>query len=281
MTAAIESFPAEAAPEPVVRPAQTVLVAEERPSGKIPKIGVMLATPVRHYNGIQEFHPKFKEMLNRLAELSSDPTCPYEFMISIMEGGLVRARNHIAHEFKRLAVENPSLKFLISADDDLELEGASDPAEAILRLLAHKKPFVAALYTTREETPHYVANFMHEVTLQPGSLLQVIEVGTGLTCTHIKIFTELDRLMPDFRYTDRDSGERVTPYYQHCMLMTDLRPDGDLLPEDYFFCHLLRRLNIGMFVDTTLKLKHRGRDGTLYPTGDWPPVPIDGPEVEG
>lgn len=242
-------------------------------SEKLPfKTGVLIATPVRHFNGWQGYHKKFKELLNRLTELSADPACPYEFWFLTGEGGLVRSRNQMAHEFKRINKENPHVKWLITADDDLESFG-DDPADPILRLLSHKRPLVGAMYTTREERPHWVANFMHEVEVQKGGLLQVIEIGAGLKLTHIKIFTELERIYPNITYTDRDSGERITAYYQHCVLQTDLKPDGDLLPEDFYFDYLCRMAKIGLFLDTTLKLKHRDSDGTLYPTGDWPPIP--------
>ncbi len=244
------------------------------PDDPMTKIGVLIATPVRYYNGIKSFHPKFQAMLARLTELSSDDTCPYEFILATMEGGLVRARNQMAHQFKQMAEEHPSLKWLITADDDLELEGSEDPAEPILRILAHKSPVVGALYTTKEEGGHWVATFMHNVELQKGCLLQVLECGTGLLCVHLQVFTEIDRMMPEFRYTDRDTGERMTPYYQHCMQFTDTHPDGDLLPEDYFFCLILRRLAIGIFVDTNLKLKHRDKNGVLHPEANWwPPIP--------
>ena len=66
--------------------------------------------------------------------------------------------------------------------------------------------------------------------------------------------------------------------------------------EDYFFCWLCRhspvdsgevnedqkpkvKLGMGIFVDTQLKLKHRGVDGREYPEV-WPPIPIDEKEAE-
>ena len=235
------------------------------------KIGVYVATPVRHFKNLDDpQHVRFKATLDELAAMSRDPLCPYEFYICLMQGGLVRARNHIAHEFKKLAVEHPSLKFMMPWDDDIEATGKD-----FLRLLSHKRPFVAAMYTVREAgTPRWAGfNFMHEVELQKGGLLQVLEAGTGLQCIHLQLLTELERVFPKIVYTDRDTGDRITGYYQNLVLQTDVRPDGDMLTEDHFFCHLCRHANVGIFVDTQLKLKHRGGDGTLYPLGDWPPIP--------
>lgn len=230
-----------------------------------PKIGVMIATPCRHWRGSlkETFGEQYNAQIEALQAMSQDAECPYEFNILISTGGLVRTRNEMAATFKA-----SGCRFLIPADDDLNWT----PAD-ILKLLSHKRPFVAALYTTREDRPHWVANFMHEVTLQKGGLYQVIEVGTGLQCIHREVFLILERVHPGMVYTDRDSGRKMFGYYQHCVLQTDLKPDGDLLTEDFFFCYLARLARIGIFVDTTIKLKHCGGDGVAYPKGDWPPIP--------
>ncbi len=238
------------------------------------KIGVMVATPVRHWRGTDAFHPNFKAVLQILATLSTTEDCPYEFTLAVMEGGIVRARNVMAHRFKA-----SGCKFLVTLDDDLEDETPGKMVDNILRLLGHRKPVVAALFTTREARAHWTTNFMHEVELQKDGLLQVIETATGLKCVHVQVFTELDRLLGDkIQYSDRDTGELIMGYYQHGVVRTDLKPDGDLMSEDYFFCWLARQCRIGLFVDTTIKLLHRGGDGTLYPLmvdgkRDWPPIP--------
>lgn len=237
-----------------------------------PKTVVWVTVSQRKFDSVQQFHPKLKRLLNSLHDLSVDPTCPFEFYLAVMVGGIARARNKITHAFKLANKENPNVKWLLTLDDDIETaEDGSD----ILRLLGHKRPLVGVLYTTREvEGVHWVTNFMHEVEIQKGGLLQVLETGTGMKLHQIKVFTELERILQDsINYTDRDTGERITGYYQQVVLKTDVRPDGDLLPEDFFFDHLCRMCKIGIFVDTTIKLKHRGPDGTLYPVGEWPAIP--------
>lgn len=222
----------------------------------------MIATPMRAWLGPDSLHPKMREALACLAQLSDDPECPYYFEMATIEGGLARGRNIIAKRF--LA---GGCKWLLSWDDDIEAT-----AEDVLRLLAHHRPFVAGLVTTRSDNPHYVATFMHEVELQKNGLLQVIEVGTPFQLVHRQVFEEIARIYPKLEYSDRDTGERVFAFYQQLAMVTDLRPDGDFLSEDYFFCHLCRHSKVGMFVDTTMKLYHRGKDGTLYPK-EWPPIP--------
>lgn len=227
------------------------------------KIGVLIATPMRSWQGIVSLHTKMQAELARLSEMSMSKDCPYEFGFAVVEGGLARGRNRIVHDFLR-----GSFKWLVWWDDDIEAT-----ADDVIRMVTHKQPFVAGLYTTREDNPHYVATFMHEVELQKGCLLQVIEAGTGFQCVHRQVFEELARIYPQLEYSDRDTGERVHAFFQQVAMTTDLRPDGDFLSEDYFFCHLCRHAKIGMFVDVTVKVNHRGKDGTLYPK-EWPPVPL-------
>lgn len=240
---------------------------------EIPKKTIVWVTvSQRKFDGVQQFHPNLKRLLNSLHDLSVDESCPYEFYLAVMVGGIARARNKMTHAFKLANLQNENVKWLLTLDDDIE---TNPDASDILRLLSHKRPLVGALYTTREvEGVHWVANFMHEVELQKGGLLQVLELGTAMKLHHILVFTELERILADsINYTDRDTGERITAYYQQVVLKTDVRPDGDFLPEDFFFDHLCRMCKIGIFVDTTMKLKHRGPDETLYPVGDWPAIP--------
>ena len=236
------------------------------------KIGVMVATPVKHFGGIDALHPFFKAQLNRLAELTADPECPYEFQLAFIEGGMVRGRNKMVAEFRRQRKTTPSLKFLHFWDDDIE-----GTAENLLTLLLHRRPLVGGLYCRRQPKGIWVANFMMNVELQPGNLLQTLELGTGFKLHHFQVFDELERIFPELSYVDRDSGERLVGFFQNAVLHTDLRPDGDLLSEDFFFDHLCRHARIGIFADTSMKLKHRGPDGSLYPT-EWPAIP--GVEVD-
>lgn len=228
-------------------------------------IGVFVCTPMFRWRGANDFHPHQVKFLNDLAALTNDPECPYEFTWSTINAGIARARNKLVENF--LASE---AKWLLFVDDDIEGTAAD-----VVRLIEHKRPIVSALYTTREAHPHWVANFMHEVELQPNGLLQVIEAGTGFKLYHRQVFENLINLFPTIAYTDRDTGQREHGFFQQVVMSTDLKPDGDFLPEDFFCDHLCRHANMGIFVDTQMKLRHRGPDNTLYPTGDWPPIPID------
>lgn len=232
-------------------------------SAETKKIGVTIGTPVRAWHGVHPFTQMTPEQLRRIEE------SPYEFTIRVMEGGRNRARNKIVKSALEAGDE-----WILFWDDDVYPD---DAADAVLRIIGHKRPLVAALYTTKSneaEKCHWVATFMHEVQLQKGCLLQVIEAGAGFKLYHRKVFEELARLYPTIVYTDRDSGEKMFGFFQEPVLVTDLRPDGDLMSEDYFCDHICRHVKIGIFVDTELKLRHKGKDGTMYPA-EWPPIPFN------
>ena len=229
------------------------------------KTKILIATPLKYASQINDPHPVFKRTLEELAKMED---CEYEFYFATMDGGICRARNLMVHEAKKMGV-----KKIVWLDYDIE-----PTTEQLLRLVSHKQAIVGALYTTREERGHWVANFMHEVELQPNGLLQVIESGSGLKCYHMEVFRILDEVYEGIAYSDRDTGIRLHAYFQQVCMKTDLKPDGDWITEDFFLDYLCRHSRtpgMGIWVDTTIKVKHRGPDGTLYPTGDWPPIPID------
>lgn len=239
------------------------------------KIGVMVATPVRYWRGVDGLPEVVKREAAQLAELSESPECPCYFVAATAVGGIARARNAVVHQF----LASPC-KWLLFRDDDLHAPGdRPELVDALFRLLSHKKPIVAGLYTTREDNPHWVTNFMHEVKLQGDGLLQVIETGTGFKLYHRQVFENLIRIYGEqIGYTERATGERMYAFFQQVAVKTDLQPDGDFLTEDYYCDYLCRHAGIGIFVDTTVKLLHRDGDGTLYPKdGAFPPIPIDTP----
>jgi len=228
------------------------------------KIGVMIATPIKHWKGLNGLHDNFKRILNEIAELNADEDCPFRFENAFMEGGIVRARNKIVGSF----MARKHLKWLVFLDDDLEPPNGESIKPYLLRLLAHKLPIVGSLYCKRQPEAAWVANFMFEVELQQNGLLQVAEVGTGMKKYHREVFENLQRIFPLIAYIDRDSGEKEWGYFQHAVI------GGDLMSEDYFCDCLCRMCKIGLWVDTEIRLMHRHHDGTMFPLGgEWPTIP--------
>ena len=236
------------------------------------KTGVMLATPVRYWKGLEQFHPDFQATLTRLAELSNDPLCPYEFQWASCTGGICVARNRMVSNFKKERKSNPNLKWLVWWDDDV-----CASAEDIIRLISHKEGICGALYTTREDKPHWVANFMYDAEVQTqgvkDGLLQVVECGTGLKAYFWEVFKVLEEVYPMVKYFDRNTGEEHWGWFQQVVM------NEDFPTEDYYLDWLVRQAagrvkGLGIFVDTKLKLRHRFPDGTTCPKDDaWPPIP--------
>ena len=246
------------------------------------KIGVMVATPMRVFRGWDPVHEAF---IHRLAELSADETCPYEFLQSVVEGGRTWGRCRAVTNFRRIRRKLPNLKWLYWHDHDMGAD-ADELVNGLLRLLSHRLPVVGAMYVTKGEHPHWCTNFMHEVEMQPNGLLQIFETGCGGLLTFYQVYDVIEASHQVLQYTDRDTGEKHSGFFQEIVI------EKVPFPEDYFFCWLCRntrvlepteedpnhlKMGIGVFVDTNVRLHHRDPDGTAYPVEAWPPIPIDEP----
>jgi hypothetical protein len=181
------------------------------------------------------------------------------------------------------------MKWLYWHDHDMGKD-ADELVACLLRLLSHKLPVVGAMYTTKGDKPHWCINFLHEVEMQPNGLLQVFETGIGGLLTHYQAYDAIESVHKILEYTDRDTGERHIAFFQEIAI------EKVPYPEDYFFCWLCRNtvilsptkekpknatMGIPIYVDTNVRLHHRDADGKAYPTGDWPPIPIDEKFEEG
>lgn len=244
------------------------------------KVGVMIATPMRRFLG---WDPVHEEFLKKLAQLSLDEYCPYEFMQAVVEGGRTWGRCRVVSNFRKMRRQFPNLKWLYWHDHDMGAD-AEELVNGLLRLLSHKLPVVGAMYTTKGEHPHWCTNFLHEVELQHNGLLQVFETGCGGLLTHYTLYDVIEASHQVLQYTDRDTGEKHSGFFQEIVI------EKVPYPEDYFFSWLCRntrvldptpedpkhlKMGVGVFVDTTVRLHHRDADGKAYPIEAWPPIPID------
>lgn len=261
---------------------------------------VIIATPKRHYHGVEDLPrgigraivelrfrgtppPAKLEDRKAWAEVQTDDGAAdlafhaearrYSFEFIAVIGGLCRARNTaVADALKSCAT------FVLWNDDDLLVaDGYNSLAEVWLRLLSHRQPVVGALYCTRKRRPTWAATFMPAAEYQPKAdgLLQVAELATGLCCIHVKtVYGELGRIFggdrekgtPGIKYRDRDTGEELFGFYQNVVV------DGDLLSEDYWLNYLMRCAKIPIVADTKIKVRHVEPNGSVYPEGEFPPI---------
>ena len=103
---------------------------------------------------------------------------------------------------------------------------------------------------------------------QKTGLIKVREVGTGFKAISSDTLLTLIRAHPEREYVADDRPERT--------LQHDLFPmgvvNGRYLTEDYYFDHLCHQAGIPVYVDTRVKLKHRG-------TADFPLTELPLPGV--
>jgi|GEM_PF-7042917 hypothetical protein len=249
-----------------------------------PKTGVMIATTKRHWPNPAEWAAMSKsgelaKFLERevpqigraLRELAGHPDYAFEFAVAV--GGHCRAKNTLVHDF----LNKTNHTWLLWWDDDLYPEGMTG-AEAVLRLLSHRQPYVGAPYCKRAKKPMWAATFMPKAVEEHGvqfDLLQMAELAGGFTLVHRKCYTELRRIFAEqvsaeaansIEYRDRDTGEKMHAFYQQMVV------GKDLLSEDYFMQYLMRCAKIGILMDTKLRCKHRDADGTFYPI-EFPAIP--------
>lgn len=233
------------------------------------KTVVRVCTPMKRWNNPEEMRQSWCKFLQDLSDLTADPDCPYEFVWSMIDMGVVPARNKLVHNFRK-----STDKWLVWLDYDMEPQEGESLAQLLIHLLSKKLPVIGGLYTTRAENAHYVCNFLFDAEPQKESVLQVIELGTGaLKCYHREVFDQVEAKFPQIGYVDRDTGEKMCGFFQHVVVTHDMQATGDLLPEDYFMDFLCRMSKISVWVDTAVKLRHLDPDGTTYPHGDWPPIP--------
>ena len=130
------------------------------------------------------------------------------------------------------------------------------PNDAILRLMAHRQPFISGLYC-RRSPPHGVPVMMRGgqwVTKWPAN--QVIEVDVvGAGC--LLISRQLLEKCPPQR-----PGK---PWFDWRVDMQGILPPEDCMSEDFTLCQWLRKQSLAkILVDTSVKCRHIGYGEATY-----------------
>jgi hypothetical protein len=136
------------------------------------------------------------------------------------------------------------------------------PKDALLRLLAHRQPFISGMYCRRSPPHGYpvmIRNGVGWVTdFVPGSVIEVDLVGAGCLLIHRSVLEKL----PEHRL-----GK---PWFDWRVDLQGLIPNGEALSEDFTLCKAVReKLGVRVLVDTSIKCRHAGYAeadfGTLQP----------------
>jgi hypothetical protein len=138
-------------------------------------------------------------------------------------------------------------EWLFFLDDDV-----IPPADAIHRLLAHKKPIVSGLYYRRaspiypvmlRELPDGGTKWVTE--FKAPDLLEVDYVGAGCLLIHRDVIANFPPLSPTSRW------------FEWRVDRTDL-PPNERMSEDFSFCKQARRAGHKIYVDTGVQCRHAG-----------------------
>jgi hypothetical protein len=134
------------------------------------------------------------------------------------------------------------------------------PRDAILRLLAHKKPVISGLYCRRSPphgVPVMIKNGTWVVNYLPNSIVDVDLVGAGCLLIHRSV---LEALPP----SDANRGKRWFDWRVDMAGLPGVEP-GDNLSEDFSFCRSVKKkLGIPILVDTSIQCRHVGLAESTY-----------------
>lgn len=151
------------------------------------------------------------------------------------------------------------------------------PVDGLMRLLSHNLPIVSGLYYCRHRTDFAITDSLPislpptpamwldngagayaPVTRWSNQLMQCNVVGAGFVLIHTSVFERLDRDLDRkgiyFKWT---SGIDNEEYCEHQAGVS----------EDFFFCRLVEKLGIPIFVDTTIKCDHMSMSTTINEKG--------------
>jgi len=150
-------------------------------------------------------------------------------------------------------------EWLFSLDSDVIA-----PNDAVLRLLAHKQPFISGLYH-RRSPPHSVGvmirNGQWVTNYQRGKIIEVDLVGAGCLLIHRSVVESFFRqpIAPGH------------PMFSWQVDMQGILPPGECLSEDFTTCLEWRRRGGKVLVDTSICCRHVGN----FQTGDGTAVPLE------
>lgn len=140
----------------------------------------------------------------------------------------------------------------------IDADIAFDPGD-VDRLLAHDKPFVCGLYpkkSGRALASHVLPGTKELVFGAEGGLVEILYAAGGFTLVDASVYaTTREKLTLPTCNEQFDAP--FVPWYQPMLKET---PDGPwYLAEDYAFSERARQVGIGIFADTTIRLRHIGR----------------------
>jgi uncharacterized protein YqfA (UPF0365 family) len=175
---------------------------------------------------------------------------PFTLMTIGNESLITRARNTIVSAFH----ERREFTHLLFLDGDVHL-----PHEGLARLLAHGRDVVAAPVALKGVAPDGGRLFNVGKTVgEDGPLLVVDRVGTAAL---LLSRAAADALVADARAEQRVYEASALAQPEGSIQYDVFRVgvvDGEYLSEDFWVCHVLRRLGFRIHVDPAIVTRHNG-----------------------
>ena len=170
------------------------------------------------------------------------------------ESLIPRARNILTSMF--LESDCSHLMFI---DADIEF-----PEDAILRMLAMDKEFIAAAYPKKTLPIDYAINLKYvdkerkNVRMEMGAV-EVLDASTGFMLIRRSVFDKMVEAYPELHYKNDSS---IDPKFnKHCYSLFDTMhdpKDNRYLSEDYTFCRRWQAIGGEIWMDINTKLNHVG-----------------------
>jgi len=193
--------------------------------------------------------------MQMIQQAALDKDSPVKGYITVQGDSLVsRARNNLAYQF--LKHDKTDAMYMMFIDSDIHFK-----PEQIAQLRSHNMPVVAGLYFLKNLQPRPVLN---APVSKQGNLVQVKEVGTGFLMIRRDVFGAMKEAF-DLQYAAcNNEPNQEEPRFEFFPVgRIDRSPSSVLLSEDYYFCRLLEKIGIPIYVDDRCIVGHRGN--IVYP----------------
>ncbi len=223
----------------------------------------------------------FADACQKLAALLSRFGIPYYFHFIYNESLITRARNYCVDEFMR-----SDFTHMIFIDADIEFH--PDQVLSLLWLQTDDSPYdiMAAPYPKKcvswekikaavdkglaDQDPNVLQNFVGDFVFNfpPGVVkynlfvpTEVMETGTGFMMIRRRTFEAFKEAYPQYSYkpdhvrsNQFDGTREIMQYFQ-----AEIDPESKrYLSEDYWFCQLVRKIGMKVWLCPWLKLSHFG-----------------------
>jgi hypothetical protein len=155
------------------------------------------------------------------------------------------ARNTLANQFLHMDPQHSDLVFI---DSDIAFT-----REDLKLLIESPHPLVSGLYPGKDanQTPVWIPEDLKGEKLPPpGSFVPAKYIPAGFLRIHRSVLEGMSKFVPEY-------GPVEKPNFQ---FFNGVIEDRNLLSEDYSFCKIAREAGFTPYVNTSIRLKHDGRE---------------------